>query len=329
MSWLYSRALVAEYSAEKFSAGKQSAPLSTTPTPQAYLSPDRMTDYSRPSRFGMTFAPLTVGLGADVLTWFLAGFPVRTSVPPERVPALMESAQGCGLSSLESLAKYNRDSRSWKIPQCSLLGDSETFSETWPRSGLMQDGVCWPQAPLVRPIDANGSGLLPTPTATTAKQGAGSMAGGASKGQPLLHMAAMTWQTPVAADAGQRKKGKWSSRGEPQLSAQVMMWPTPLATDGNKGGPNQRGGKGDLRLSSAVHQLPTPTVNDAKNSTLPPSQIKHDNIPGALLRAGEQPGGQLNPTWVEWLMGWPLGWTDLQPSATAKYPNAPPPHGKH
>ena len=26
--------------------------------------------------------------------------------------------------------------------------------------------------------------------------------------------------------------------------------------------------------------------------------------------------GQLNPTWVEWLMGWPLGWTDSSASAT-------------
>ena len=25
-------------------------------------------------------------------------------------------------------------------------------------------------------------------------------------------------------------------------------------------------------------------------------------------------GGQLNPTWVEWLMGFPLGWTDLNAS---------------
>lgn len=24
-------------------------------------------------------------------------------------------------------------------------------------------------------------------------------------------------------------------------------------------------------------------------------------------------GGQLNPTWVEWLMGWPLEWTALKP----------------
>ena len=31
--------------------------------------------------------------------------------------------------------------------------------------------------------------------------------------------------------------------------------------------------------------------------------------------------GQLNPTFVEWLMGWPLGWTALKPSATAKSPS--------
>ncbi len=36
------------------------------------------------------------------------------------------------------------------------------------------------------------------------------------------------------------------------------------------------------------------------------------------------PGGSLNPTWVEWLMGWPLGWTDLRPSATGRCRNARP-----
>ena len=35
-----------------------------------------------------------------------------------------------------------------------------------------------------------------------------------------------------------------------------------------------------------------------------------------------QPGsasGIVNPAWVEWLMGWPIGWTDLRPLETAKY----------
>jgi hypothetical protein len=31
---------------------------------------------------------------------------------------------------------------------------------------------------------------------------------------------------------------------------------------------------------------------------------------------GEVVGGQLNPMWVEWLMGFPLGWTDLEDSET-------------
>lgn len=30
-------------------------------------------------------------------------------------------------------------------------------------------------------------------------------------------------------------------------------------------------------------------------------------------------GGQLNPTWTEWLMGWPLEWTALKPLATDKF----------
>jgi hypothetical protein len=38
-------------------------------------------------------------------------------------------------------------------------------------------------------------------------------------------------------------------------------------------------------------------------------------------------GGPLNPAWVEWLMGWPLGWTDLKPLATDKYLHAQPKPG--
>jgi len=34
-------------------------------------------------------------------------------------------------------------------------------------------------------------------------------------------------------------------------------------------------------------------------------------------------GGHLNPMWVEWLMGWPLGWTDLKPLEMDKSHFAP------
>ncbi len=38
-------------------------------------------------------------------------------------------------------------------------------------------------------------------------------------------------------------------------------------------------------------------------------------------------GGQLNPPWVEWLMGWPIGWTDLKPLEMDKFPPVPLPLG--
>jgi hypothetical protein len=34
-------------------------------------------------------------------------------------------------------------------------------------------------------------------------------------------------------------------------------------------------------------------------------------------KMGAGNGGQLNPTWVEWLMGYPLGWTDSSASEIA------------
>ena len=79
MSWLYSQALVEAFSADTCSGGEPSAPSSGTPTPQAYCAPDRMTAFSRLSRFGMTFAPSTGIHGGDVLTWCREGSRARTS----------------------------------------------------------------------------------------------------------------------------------------------------------------------------------------------------------------------------------------------------------
>lgn len=81
MSWLFSRALVAEFLAENCLDGELYALSKSTPMPLGFLSPDRMTDFSRLSRFGMTFAPLMEDLGEDVLTWFLVAFRANRSVP--------------------------------------------------------------------------------------------------------------------------------------------------------------------------------------------------------------------------------------------------------
>ena len=81
MSWLFSRVLVEVFWGEVSSDGEPSALLNGNPIPQAYCAPDKMTGFSRLSRFGMTFAPLTDARGKELLTLYLAVFPARTSVP--------------------------------------------------------------------------------------------------------------------------------------------------------------------------------------------------------------------------------------------------------
>jgi hypothetical protein len=84
MSWLYSRVLVEEYLGESFLDGEQSAPSNGNPTPQAYCAQDKMTAFSRLSRFGMTYKPLTENLGEELLTLYLAAFHVKTLAQPEK-----------------------------------------------------------------------------------------------------------------------------------------------------------------------------------------------------------------------------------------------------
>ncbi len=78
---------------------------------------------------------------------------------------------------------------------------------------------------------------------------------------------------------------------------------TPTAT-ANQMAPSMQQQNPGLRLWR------TPTVNDSHNANLPASQINRSSVIGQLMREGMS--GSLNPEWVEWLMGFPTGWTDLE-----------------
>jgi len=164
MSWLFSQVLVEEYLAANSLDGEQSVQLNGKPIQQAYCAPDKMTDFSRLSRFGMTFKPLTESLGEELLTLYLAGFHAKTSAQQEKAQELMENDQECGDKWLASFVKYDPDTSSWRTHQCSLLGDLDEFSGTWPRWGSMQTGECWEQIPLDMPITEPEFGWWPTPT---------------------------------------------------------------------------------------------------------------------------------------------------------------------
>lgn len=83
-NWRSLQAQAVESSEGNSLDGKPSAPLNITPTPDQYYWPDKTTEHSRLSRFGMTCAPLTASHGADLLMWYLAGFLAKTLAQQEQ-----------------------------------------------------------------------------------------------------------------------------------------------------------------------------------------------------------------------------------------------------
>jgi hypothetical protein len=171
MSWLFSQALVAEYSEASSSGGTPSAPLNTTPTPQAFLWRDKTTDAWNRFPSGLTCEPLTDDRGEGLLKSFLAGFLVQTSALPGKARASKAKKAASGLKWPESLAKWDRDTSSWKTAQRLLFADSVECLETFPRWGLMRAGELLAQTPVDFNITEPDSGWLPTPTATDGKGG--------------------------------------------------------------------------------------------------------------------------------------------------------------
>ncbi len=136
------------------------------------------------------------------------------------------------------------------------------------------------------------------------------------------------WRTPTASDgefsgrSSERLADRWENQKQKHLSEQVVYaelqgggysiretFPTPLSTDAVRvryseetlRGVGERRvrkeyKKGGLNLTEYVTVFPMSKTSES------------------MTAAGN--GGKLNPTWVEWLMGFPLGWTDLEGSET-------------
>jgi hypothetical protein len=235
MSWLFSRALVEEYSPATCSAGAQSAQLNVMPTPHKFWRNDRTMDYSRLSRFGLTCAVLTADAGEALLTSFLEAFRARTSQGPAQVQALKDRAPASGKTWLESSVRYCQETSTWKTHQCLWAEDLHWSSASLPKWGMTRSGVLFQRQISERPISGTASGSSP----------------------------------------GDRTR----------------IWPTPVAS---------------MAKGSSLKALTRRSGADRSNDRL-------DHAVMALH------GGHLNPTWVEWLMGWPSGWTDLKPLGMARF----------
>jgi len=261
------------------------------PTPGESFSPGSETASSTPSPSGTTSQPLTENHRGDTSTSSPVDSPARTSARREGEQESTEKGPDSGEKWRASFAKWDPDSSSWKIPQCLFTEGWDEFSGTWPRWGLMRGGECWAQSTPERHIGGNESGLWPTPRNNTGPS--------TDRRHLFLDGAVKLWPTPIAND--------WKPNGpnskQQNLASVVRLWPTPHGF-GHGNGPSGN------ELGRAVNQemFPTPTARDWKSGKASQTTMDRNSRP-----LSEQIGGSLSPPWVEWLMGWPLGWTSLQP----------------
>ena len=126
---------------------------------------------------------------------------------------------------------------------------------------------------------------------------------------------AQYWPTPAARDCKGANSMEHLTRAgrrnhTDQLANAVRLWQTPTQMDAHGLEYNLRKDATETRsilLSQKVAMFPTPTTRDYKSADLNPESKRFSQ----KTELNSVVGGQLNPTWVEWLMGFPIGWTDL------------------
>jgi len=149
---------------------------------------------------------------------------------------------------------------------------------TWKASDTKPSHLLFQLAPSMPPTDETGSGSSPRKMAPTptASDHIERTSTSSEKVNPLTGKS-------VSLDRFVRF---WPD-AETQESGKPKMWPTPRASEWK--------GTGPLGSKSHKHHLTKGYLD-------------------ATVQEAEQVTGQLNPTWVEWLMGFPTGHTDLKPS---------------
>ena len=277
-------------------------------------------------------------------TYSLAASPARTSARPESEPGLKALAAAFGLSSPVSLGRLDLGTSSLRTSQASLFTtECEELSESFPDAGMWGYGDVYELQSSAPVTCESESSLWPTANTKDAASAARhTTTTGIMHPGTTLTDAIRMWPTPTEDNANNcggpsRTKGTYSD-----LTVEVSHWTTPQAHDG-MGGPRtaeqleqakalNKGGNCNLSTDAVIWR--TPDASMAKSAQVsvedrmqnPDRQIGLQNqanhwecpshpapqIPDGLKSSpSDRTSRRLSPRFVEWLMGFPLSWTEL------------------
>jgi hypothetical protein len=232
---------------------------------------------------GLMCEPLTVSLGVE--RW-ISSLEVSRVNPIQVLESNWpkEIQETYGTISSELLGRCDQASYSLKTFQASLNGDLNKLSLTSINSGMMLRGVL-SQLPKLGLHIKESDGF------------------------------SSVFPTPVASD-GKRSNDTYGG-GNLTLKGAVKLMPTPT-TQGNASLAGQYNKNTGTTLAGYAQMFPTPTTGEAKYRLKGNSQAS--NCLAVLAKKGALTdgtdhlthGGKLNPQWVAWLMGLPIGWINSE-----------------
>ena len=254
----------------------------------------------------------TVHPGVD--EW-ISSLPLRPANPTprqgvERGPAMIETSSPIHS---ELYPRYSPEDAMWKTSpdlQLSLKMEGQATSQkslvNFPRSGMTVGGTLYPRKMLAHRISENGGGSLqnfPTPRAIYGEHPG-------MKDPSHLTGAAMQWNTPNTMDSLNCKSQK------------ALDYEYNTARPGRTNPNNLRD---QVAVQEGLRLWPTPATSQDYKPVRPLAPSEADGTHGTMLvgavgdKHPDHIGGQLSSTWVEWLMGIPVGWSALDPLPEGAY----------
>ena len=297
MSYIYLQERGEESSAECFSDIPAFVLSRLNLTAEKSCCKDSAMESCPSSQSGTMCEPSTANRGAVKSTSSAEDSPAKTSPVQERARESTEQEADSGLNLQESLAKYDPATRLWRTRQCSLFEGLGECLETFPKWGMMRDGALWELMTWAPRTSEKECGFWRTPDTGV---------GGEISETKAMDYAA---KTPRAS----------GSSIQIRLCDQVkypILYPTPSCS-GMDGGSNSRNANKKRGIYQKLY--PTPKCQDSRAALTD----RHKSNLGEVVHGGLETlptkTARLNPNWVEWLMGWPIGWTGSKPLEMDKF----------